>query len=213
MNKREFLTTLEKRLDGISAEDRIAALSYYERIIDEYTVGGCTEEAAVSRLAYVDYIAEEILEDPTLPRRKKDVHSNRQSMYAQPKRKPMRKLRWWELLLLILTFPAWSIAAVAGAVLFVSFFVLCFLTVIAVYTVDFALAAIAIASLLASPIPALFRTSISGLLLLLGIAFVCGGLSILLFRVANRLAIRLLRFCKYLLYRSIAKFRERRVVT
>lgn len=213
MNKAEFLTKLEVRLEALHADDRIAAISYYEKMIDEYTASGCTEESAVSKLAYVDYIADEILEDPTLPRRKENVHNRRQSMYAEPQRKPLRKLRWWEILLLILTFPAWSVILVAGGVLFLSFFVLCLLAIVAVYAIDFALAAVAIAALLASPIPALFRTSLAGILLLLGIAFICGGLSLLLFRGANRFAIRLLRFCKYLIYRSIAKFRERRVVT
>ena len=211
MNKTEFLTRLEERLEELPSETRLEAISYYERIIDEYTSAGGTEESAVSRLAYVDYIADEILEDPTLPVRKQDIHSRRTSMYHRPNRRRRHRLRWWELLLLILTFPLWALLALAACVLVLSFFAFCLLLTVAVYALDFGLAVLAVAALLISPIPALLRTSLSGLLLLLGIAFICGGLSILLFRAANRLAIRIMRLCKYLIYRTIAKIREGRL--
>ncbi len=212
MNKTEFLTQLELRLASISEDDRDAALLYYGEIIDEYMEGGYTEESAVSRLSHIDSITKEILADPSLPGRKRNIHNQRESMHAKPVRIPLRKLVAWEIFLLILTFPIWGTLLLAACILALSFFLLCILLVVAVYAIDFLLAAIAIAACLCAPIPALLQTSLPAILLLLGIAFICAGLSILMFRGANRLTIYLLRLCKYLFYRGIAKFRERRVV-
>jgi hypothetical protein len=132
-------------------------------------------------------------------------------MHASPIRKPTRALRGWEIALLILTAPLWCLLALASAIAVLAFFLICFFIAIAAYAIDFSLAAIAIAALLCAPIPAFLRTNFTWPLLLLGVAFLCGGLSILLFRAANRLSIYLLRLCRYLFYRGIAKFRERRV--
>jgi len=211
VNKTEFLAQLEQGLAGIPDEYRADAISYYGEIIDDYTASGYSESSALLHLPHVDDVVEQILADPALASRRKNVHSRRESLHSDPIRKPSRRLKGWEIALLVLTSPFWLALLLAALVLAISFFLLCFLLSVAVYVIDFALAAIAIAALLCSPIPALLRTSLSWHLLLLGAAFLCGGLSILLFRAANRLSIYLLRLCRYLFYRGIAKFRERRV--
>lgn len=211
MTKTEYLTLLEERLAIIPDAYRNDAIAYYEEIIDDYIDSGYSETTALSYLPSVDDLAEKILSDPALASRKKNVHSRRESMHAAPIRKPRRELKGWEIALLVLLSPLWLSLLLAAILLAIGFFVFCFFLAIAVYALDFGLAAVAIAALLCVPIPALLQTSLTWLLLLLGVAFLCGGLSILLFRAANRLSIYLLRLCRYLFYRGIAKFRERRV--
>ena len=210
MKKAEFLTELEDRLSAIPEKEKAEAIAYYSDMIDEYMAGGRTEESALSGLARVDYIADQILADPTLPAKKRNVHSQRESMYTKRNHLPLRRLRVWEILLVILFSPVILALVCVAFALILSFFLLCFALTVAVYALDFALAALSIAALLCAPIPSLLHTSLPGILMLLGISLLCGGLSLLLWRGANRLAIHLMRLCKYIFYRTVAKIREGR---
>ena len=131
-------------------------------------------------------------------------------MYTKRNHPPLRRLRVWEILLVILFSPVILALICVAFALILSFFLLCFALTVAVYALDFALAALSIAALLCAPIPSLLHTSIPGILMLLGISLLCGGLALLLWRGANRLAIYLLRLCKYVFYRTVAKIREGR---
>lgn len=210
MNKTEFLEKLKARLSDIPEEYQKASVLYYTELLDEYIESGYTEESAVSHLPHLDHIVDQIHADPTLPMQKMNTYSHRTSIHEEPPPPSLPKLRGWQKALLILAFPIWGIFLLLIAFLVLFFFIFCFLLVVAVYAIDFALAALAIAALIASPIPALLRTSLPSILLLLGVAFLCGGLSILMFRGANHLTIHVLRFCRYVYFRNRAKYRERR---
>lgn len=212
MTKTEFLGELRTRLSEISTSDLLMALQYYNEIIDEYMSEGYSEESAISHLPRVEDIAEQILADTSLPRKKRIMHSQRESMHSEPERDPMRKLTPREIVLLVVLFPFLIALLLSAVVVTVSFFLLCVIAILSVYVAAFALAALACASLLYLPFPLLLHTSVPTLLLFLGIALVCGGLSIPVFHGARRLSVAFVRFCRYLFYRSIAKFRERRVV-
>ena len=104
MNKQEFLTQLSKGLSGLPQEDREERISFYSEMIDDRIEDGLSEEEAVAAIGSVDDIARTILaETPVVP---------------QPA-KQRRRLRWWEITLLVLGSPLWVsllIAAAAAAV-------------------------------------------------------------------------------------------------
>ena len=68
MDKRTFLTQLQKRLKCLPEEDRQQTLAYYEEMIEDRLDEGLSEEEAVADMGSVENIAEPLL--PNIAKRK-----------------------------------------------------------------------------------------------------------------------------------------------
>lgn len=110
MKKQEFLCALRKRLSGLPERETEECLSFYSESIDDRMEEGKTEEQAVSEVGSVDEIAAQMIAD--LPLLK----------IAKERVKPKRRLRAWEIVLLVLGSPVWlpllAVALVLGLVLY-----------------------------------------------------------------------------------------------
>ena len=170
MSKYEFLAELCARLGTLPEEDVKRSVDYYSEMIDDRMEDGLSEEDAVAAIGTPEEIAKTILASTSFPQ-----------TAPQPK-KVSRRLRWWEILLLILGPPVWVSLLIAAAAVLFSVWISLWSVVISLYATAVALGASAIGCVFGS----FFMTQVAGApLTALGAALVCAGLAILLFMLSN----------------------------
>lgn len=173
MDKNTFLTELQKRLKGLPEEDLQRTLEYYREMIEDRIEEGLSEEEAVAEIDPVEEIAE-----PLLPQTAK------------------RKMKTWEIVLLILGFPVWFPLLAAAAAVVISL-------VATIYAVDVSLAACCLGGVLCTLVY-LVQCNWAGAAFILGCGLVCGGLAILSFWGSNRL----MKVCVDAVKKSIKRGKE-----
>ncbi len=165
MNKQEFLGALKKRLSGLPKDEIEERLAFYGEMIDDRTEDGRTEEEAVAEIGGADEIAAQIIADIPLTRLVKE------------RIKPKRRLKTWEIVLIVLGSPIWlSLAIAAAAVFFSMYIVLCSL-IVALWSVFVSLIAGAIAAVPACIVTFAHGNAASGLAALSG-GLILAGLCI-----------------------------------
>ena len=180
MNRQEFLEALAARLASIPETERERSLAFYIEIIDDRIENGASEEEAVASLGPVEKIAGEILQNAPAP---------------APTR--TRKLRGWEIALLILGLPLWLPLLVSAAVVALAMLIVLWSLIVALW-------AMAASFTLGTPMTfvagglALFRWNLLRSTVCVGMACAMAGAAILLLiaaRYATRRAWRLTRVC------------------
>ena len=129
MKKQEFLNELEKKISGLPKDDIKERLEFYSEMIDDRMEDGLSEEDAVAQIGTVDDVVSDIASETPLFKLVKE------------KAKPKRKIKGWEILLLILGFPLWFPLVVTGLVLLFVGYVLIWVLVIVSYAVELSLIA------------------------------------------------------------------------
>ena len=114
MKKKEFLTELRYRLKGLPKEEIDQRVEFYSEMIDDSIEDGLTEEKAVENVGSIDEIVRTVASETSLLK----------LMKHQRESKPKRRIRPWEVVLLILGFPLWLPLLI---VIFVLCLVLCIL--------------------------------------------------------------------------------------
>lgn len=177
MNKQQFLDAIRDKIGVLPPQDRERSLDFYSEIIDDRMEDGLTEEQAVEAVGSVEEVSAQILSEAQLPS-------------AEPARIP-RKIRVWEIVLLILGAPLWISLLAAAAMLALSV-VLVLLTAYAVlwtgvlvlYTGNLCLAVGVVAGI-AGGVYFLTSGSVGPALLFFGAALVRAGLAIAAFFLCN----------------------------
>lgn len=95
MNKQQFLDELRSKLVGLPDEEIENRISFYEEMINDRIDEGKSEEEAISEIGTVDDVVREIAKDTPLV------------SLVKHKMKPKRRLRGWEVLIIIFSFPFW----------------------------------------------------------------------------------------------------------
>ena len=168
MNKQEFLARLRDGLGGLPQEDVEERLSFYSEMIDDRMEEGLTEEEAVAEVGTVDEVISQIVSQTPL------------SKLVKERVKPNRRLRTWEIALLILGFPLWFPLLIAAAAVVFSIYITIWSLIISLWAVELSLIVSALGAVAASVL--LFVQSGAAMgLLMLGAAFICAGLAIFLF--------------------------------
>ena len=107
MSKTEFLEQLRRGLSGCPEQEKEERIAFYDEMISDYLEEGLTESEAVAKIGDPRDIAAGIMADLPL------------SALVKERIKPGRKLKGWELILLILGSPIWvSLVITAIAVIF-----------------------------------------------------------------------------------------------
>ena len=179
MDKYDFLSALDERLEGLPEADRRATLDYYAEILDDLIEGGATEREAVASLGSVEVIAEEILLDTPLPKLVK----------AKMKK---RRMTGVEITLLAVGFPVWFPVLVALLATVFVVYVSLWVVVISLYAADLSFAVSAPAGLLGT-ILMLVAGEPAGALLFLGATLILAGLAVLTFFGCNAAAKGMIR--------------------
>ncbi|HAE52598.1 MAG TPA: hypothetical protein DCG30_05015 [Ruminococcus sp.] len=168
MNKENFLNGLREKLSGLPQEDIEERIAFYNEMINDRMEDGLSEEEAIEAIGSVDSVVEQIMSEIPL------------STLVKKKVTPKRKLKAWEILLLILGAPVWIPLVISvGAVMF-SVYAVVWALVICLYAVDITSAAglfVGLAGIVAylkigNPVGALFSA---------GMGMASFGLAILLF--------------------------------
>ncbi len=168
MLKQEFLNALKEKLSGLPQTDIEERLTFYGEMIDDRMEEGLSEEEAVNEIGPVDEVVSQILAETPLTK------------IVKEKIRPKRKMRAWEIVMLVLGFPLWFPLSVVAFVLVLVFYVVLWVLVICLWAVEIVFWVCALACLVGSvglfitnqPIPAFAA---------IGAALVLLGLSIFLF--------------------------------
>ena len=193
MNKEEFLNTLRARLSGLPEEDIEERLSFYSEMIDDRMEDGITEEEAVAGIGPADTIVAQIMSEIPLPR------------LVRRKVSEKRKLKTWEIVLLVLGSPVWIPLLIAAIAVVLALYVVLWAVVVCFCAADLALAAGAVAGLFITAVY-LKAGNPPGAVFSLGTSMVCAGLAILLFFFCRWMTKAVIRFTGRLLLGIKASF-------
>lgn len=182
MDKLNFLMQLQTLLRPLSEEDQQRSIDYYAETIDDRMEEGLTEEEAVAAVGDVAEIARSILAETPVP-----------PAPVQPEKK-QRRLRWWEILLLVLGSPIWVSLLISVLAVIFSVWISLWSAVISLYATAVALAASAVGCIFGSFF--MIGDGAGILMAAFGAAFVCAGLSILLFILSNLAAKGMIKLTK-----------------
>lgn len=134
MTKQEFLSSLRAKLQGLPKEDIDERVSFYEEMINDRIDEGEKEEDIIAELGSVDDVVRTIAADIPLAK------------IVKHKMKPKRRIRGWEIALIILGFPLWFPLVLTAMVLIFVFCILVWTMVIVTYSVEAAFAAATVTS-------------------------------------------------------------------
>lgn len=194
MTKLAFLSELHDELAGLPLEDIQRSLDYYREMIDDHMENGMTEEEAVAAVGPAKEIAARILAEMPIP---EPPPAPEPEWAAEPEWTPQpdwtpqparRKLKTWQLVLLILGSPVWLPLLVAVVIVPpLALYIVLWAVVVTLYAADLALA-IGLLGGLAASVAAFADGSLSAVALLLGAGLICGGFAILGFFGCNQVA-------------------------
>ncbi len=186
MNKQEFLTALRARLVGIPQADIDRSVEYYTELLEDRIEEGMSEEAAVAALPSMDEIVSQIVAEVPLTR------------LVGEKLKPKRRLKGWEIAMLIVGAPLWiSMLAVVFS-LVVTAFAVVWSVAIVVYAVLFSFAVAGVVEIIKG-IFLLFAAQFANASMSVGGGLMLVGLAIIGFWVSRKLPKMLFTWTKTLL--------------
>lgn len=195
MSKTAFTDELYHLLKTLPKAERQQYIDYYEEMIDDRMEDGLSEEDAVTALGNAADIAAQIL--------------------GEVQTKPARKIRVWEIVLIVLGSPIWLslLLGVAMVLLGVLLAVLMayaalWAVILTLYAADLALLAGVLAGIAGGVYYLIHAVTAPGILFLGG-ALVCIGCTILLFFACNKLALWLWKLGKWAVLKTIGFFRRK----
>lgn len=129
MTKVEFLKELRSKLNGLPEQDIDDRIGFYHEMIADRMAEGKTEEEAVAEIGSVDDVVRDIARETPLRK------------IVKERCKPKRRIRGWEVALIILGFPLWFPLVVTGFVLALVGYLLTWVLVFVTYSVEMGLIA------------------------------------------------------------------------
>ena len=95
MNKQEFITKLKAMLSDLPENEITERIDFYSEMIDDRIEDGLTEEDAVADLGSIEDIRAQIVKDTPITK------------IIKEKIKPKKRLRAWEIVLIVIGSPLW----------------------------------------------------------------------------------------------------------
>lgn len=168
MRKQEFLAQLRKGLTGLPQDDIEERLTFYGEMIDDRIEEGLSEEAAVCQIGNIDELISQIIADTPLMKR------------VNEKMIPRKKLKVWEIVLLVLGSPIWLSLLIAAIAVILALYVSLWAVMISLWAVYGSLVGCAIGGVVAGIIFACSDNVLPGIAVI-GAGIVCTGLSVFMF--------------------------------
>lgn len=163
MTKESLLMWLREAFSAYPPEEVEERIRFYEEMIDDRMEDGLTEEEAVASLGSLEeVIAKMAAEMPPL------------------KTKKAMRLRWWEILLLVLGFPLWLPLLAAGFAVALSLYICIWTAILCLWAGFVTIAVCSFFGILAGIAYIIFINRLAGVALL-GAGIFCMGLSIFAF--------------------------------
>ncbi len=183
MNKQDFLALLRARLVGFPPSEIEERLEFYAEMIEDRMEDGCAEEEAVAAIGDIDAVIEQITAEMPL------------SKLVTERIKPKKKMRAWEIILLIIGSPIWLSLLIALFAIIFSLYIALWAVIVSLWAVFAALAGCGLGGIGAGILMACNGQLPIGLAII-GAALACAGLSILLFYGCRAASIGLLRLSR-----------------
>ena len=136
MNKKEFFALFRQELAGLPKDELENRVSFYEEMIDDRMAEGKTEEEAIADLGSVESIVNLIAEETSFVKLIKE------------KVKPNRRIKGWEIALIICGFPLWFPLLITGLVLLFVAYLLTWVFTIVAYVIEASFAVAAVGGLI-----------------------------------------------------------------
>ena len=168
MTKMQFLMSLHNKLSGLPQNEIEERLNFYSEMIEDRIEEGVSEEEAVAQIGTVDEIAEQIIADIPLTK------------IAKEKIKPKRRIKAWEIVLLILGSPLWLSVLIAIFAVIFSFYVCLWAVIISLWASFVAIIGGAFGGIASGVVLVLNKNGLTGILLIAA-GLVCAGISIFFF--------------------------------
>ena len=168
MNKQDFLTRLREGLAGLPQEEIAERVSFYHEMIDDRVEDGLSEEEAVAEIGPVETVIRQIVAETPLPRLVKE------------KMKSNRRLRAWEIVLLVLGSPLWLALLIAAAAVVFAVYLVIWAVVASLWAVELALS-FAVFTQVVGGIMGFCEGKLDLGLAVIGFGLFLAGLAILLF--------------------------------
>ncbi len=168
MSKQEFLIKLRKGLSGLPKEDMEERLAFYSEMIDDRMEEGNSEEEVVGDIGDVDEIVSQIISDTSLVKLVKE------------KAKPKRRLKVWEMILLIAGSPLWASLLLAVIAVILAIYISLWSVIVSLWAVFGSVLACGFGGVVAGIGFAVYNNAFTGLVMI-GAGLVCLGLSIFMF--------------------------------
>lgn len=166
MNREMFLAELRQRLSGLPREELEERLAFYGEMLDDRLEDGLTEEEAVESLGTPEEVAAQVLAEVPM------------SVILREKVKLKRRMKAWEIVLLVLGSPIWISLLIAAFAVGFSLYVCLWAVVVSLWAVAVSLAAAALGCLAGAAV-CLFRGRPGEAGFAAGACLVCAGLAIL----------------------------------
>lgn len=168
MTKIKFLMSLHDKLSGLPQDEVEERLNFYSEMIEDRMEEGVSEDEAVAAIGTVDEVASQILAEIPLVK------------IAKEKIKPKRRLKAWEITMLVLTSPVWVSLLLAAFAIILSLYISLWSIVISLWSVFVSLAACLFASIVICILFSVTGHTAAGFATL-GAGAVCAGLAIFMF--------------------------------
>ena len=172
MHKQEFLDALRAALSGLPPEESERTLAFYEESINDRIEDGATEAEAVAAMGSVQDAAAQCLSVVSLPK------------LVREKVRPRRKLRAWEIVLLVLGAPAWVPLAAAAVILLLAVYLVIWSIVVTLFALELSFVLLAFSGVFGAVYFGVQHLP-SQSLLSLGAAFICAGIAVFGFFLCN----------------------------
>ena len=166
MFKQEFLDALKLKLSCLPENDIEERLNFYSEMIDDMIEEGLSEEDAVESIGSVDDIASQIISETS--NMKKD------------KKKSKRRLKGWEIALIIVGAPLWVPLLIALISMIFSLYSILWSVIVSLWSIFGALAGAFIGGIICGIIFACTSRALAGLVIIAA-GLVCAGLAIFAF--------------------------------
>ncbi len=183
MTKYEFIDALRERLSALPREDVEERLAFYSEMIDDRVEDGLSEAEAIDGIGTVDEIATEIISSIPLTR------------IVKNKMKKKRRIRAWEIVLLILGSPLWISLLVAAFSIAFSLYVVLWSVALSLWAAFSGLLAGGVGLIPLGVILAI-KSSIPTGIAFIGIALASIGLSIFFFFISKWASVGLVLLTK-----------------
>ena len=165
MNKSEFIAELRRKLSCLTKQEREERLDFYSEMIDDRVEDGLSEEEAVMAIGSIDDIANQIIAESD-------------SKIKKPKKK--RRLKTWEIILIVAGSPLWASLLIVALALLLTLYIILWSLVVTVWAVFVSFIGAGLGGVVSGVAMAAEGYLPTGIALL-GAGLVLIGLSILLF--------------------------------
>ena len=167
MNKQQFISELRERLTGLPDEELRERLEFYSEMIDDRIDEGLSEDAAVADIGSVDETVGRILSEIPI------------STLVRDKITPKRRLKGWEIALIIIGSPIWASLLVSALSVVISLYASVWAIIVSLWAMFGSVAACSVVA--GAGIGFIIGGNTLSGLALLGVGLLCAGLSIFLF--------------------------------